>query len=195
MSFLINNLKEVPNIGVSAFVDNANKAVFVFFSNSLFTLFCTHIYKLKLGIHDNKQLQEAFNNNSLDIVHLNSYKEDPGTIELRSEYTRRVDQYVSMGYKNMRDGYKAISYRIKTYVLTDYRDIHKMTPLVYVVGRSLNSGEILLGVFDSIPESEEWVKCVYGDKRNEIIPQFCDNDLTKAYIQKYGYEMIRERSK
>jgi hypothetical protein len=54
---------------------------------------------------------------------------------------------------------------------------------------------MLLGVFTSIPEADEWIQSVYGDKRSDIIPVYCENELTRDYISKNGYEIHRGKGK
>jgi len=188
----LEQFKTIPNTGIIAFISEIDKTVFVFFSNSSFTLFCTHIYKLKLGIHDNKLLQDRFNQNLLTIQVIKGYDSIPESVDLRCEYERTISKFKADGYTDMREGYKAISYRIKIYVLNDFRAVNfAVTPLVYVCGRSTNVEEIVLGIFDSIPLAEEWLNSVYGDKRSGVLPEFVDNELTREYHRINGYEIYR----
>lgn len=186
---MLNTLKSIPNSGIITFVNNRDKSVYVFFSSKLFTQFCTHLYKLREGIHDNDSLQQSFNNDLLDIKTEDVIISIEPT-SLRSEYDRITREYISSGYSDMRAGYKASSFKIKKYVLNDFRDEGSRYPLVYVCGTSYSLGDVVLAIFDSIPEADDWIASVYGDKRIGILPVYCDNELTREYRIKYGYEML-----
>lgn len=187
----IQEIKQYPLVGIIAFIDEPNKSIYAFFSNSSFTLFCTNLCKLRSGIHENKQLQDAFNRDALETVVLKGYEVDPGSLELRSQYKLLIEQYIQNGYTDMRKDYSPIGYKLKTFILTDYRNKYIHKPLVYVVGRSRGVEEIVLGIFDSIPESEEWINSVYGSKRTELLPVFCTNQLTKDYHENNGLAIYR----
>jgi hypothetical protein len=188
MSF-ISQFKSIPKYGIIVLVNKQDNQAYTIFSQSLPTLFCTTLCKLKEGIHDNKLLQDAFNNDLLTLEIVKGYESDPGSTELRNAY----EVYTrNSGYKDMRVGYKATSYKLKKYVLNHFRaDLCYSEPLVYVCGRSPTLGEIVLGIFHSIPEANEWVSSVYGDKLNDILPVFVDNELTKEYHKLNGYKICR----
>lgn len=191
MPTFLEELIAIPQFGVAAFIDEPNKSVYLYFSNSLYTLFSTHIARLKLGIHDCKPLQDAFDDVRFEIRVLTAFESDPGSIALRTEYVRQQQLFLSAGYKDLRAGYKPIGYKLKTRVLSDYRNNYINTPLVYITGRSPCQEEIVLGIFNSIPESTEWVNSIYGDKTNDVLPEFCDNELTQGYLKANGYKLLK----
>lgn len=190
MSNLIIDFKNIPKCGIIAFISSSS--YYLFFSSTLPSLFCTHLLKLKEGIHDCKELQNAFDHDDLRCEVIKGYTKDPGSIELRSQYERIVHEYQYTDLKNMREGYKAIGYRLKKYVLNDFRPtMVTCSPLVYVCGRSPSLGEIVLGIFDSIPEANDWCEITYGKNTSNLIPVFKDNDLTREYHDKHGYKICR----
>ena len=192
LSNLMNDLRNIPQSGLITFINNRDKTFYLIFSPRLATTFLTQICKLKDNIHDCKELQLAFNDGLLHSWIERGYDKDPGSIELRSQYERIVHEYITNGFSNMREGYKAIGYRLKKYVLNDFRrETCKSDPLVYVCGKSPSLGEIVLGIFDSIPEANEWCEATYGDKVSELIPIFKDNALTIEYHNKHGYKICR----
>lgn len=189
---LLNEFKNIPKSGIIAFLNEQDKSFYLFFSGSLPSLFCTHLLKLKEGIHDCKELQDAFNNDLLHSWVIKGYDKDPGSVELRSEYERIVHEYTYTEYKNMRKSYKAIGYRLKKYVLNDFRgNNYSEQPLVYVCGKSPSLGDIVLGIFDSIPEADEWCESTYGKSTNDLLPIFKDNSLTKEYHDMHGLKICR----
>jgi hypothetical protein len=190
MSNLINDFKNIPKCGIIGFISSSS--YYLFFSSTLPSLFCTHLLKLKEGIHDCKELQDAFNQDDLRCEVIKGYSKDPGSIELRSQYERIVHEYKYTEYKNMREGYKAIGYRLKKYVLNDFRrEKGNFGPLVYVCGKSPSLGEIVLGIFDSIPEANDWCELTYGKNTSDLIPVFKVNELTQEYHDKHGFKICR----
>jgi hypothetical protein len=187
--------QDIPICGVLGFFNTSilgNPEAYLFFSSTAFTLFCTHLTKLRMHIHDCKGLQDAYDNNTLEFSVVKSYTIDPGPIELRSAYERSIADYRSKGYTDMRDGYKAITYKIKKYVLADFRDnVTRVQPLVYVCGRSPNAGEVVLGIFDSIPNADDWLASTYKGKATDILPIFANNELTIEYHKENGYALYR----
>lgn len=191
---LIIQFKDLPNSGVGLFLNEQDKTFYVFFSPSFSTSFCTHLCKLKDNIHENFLLQDAFNKDLLQLTVYTGYSKDPGSIILRSDYQLAVKYNQGMGYSDMRSGYKAVSYKVKSFILNDFRSVGSgdftTDPLVYVCAKSANGGCILLGIFRSIPESEEWVTSVYGRVLNGVIPKFAYNELTNLYRDAYGDRLM-----
>ena len=192
MSNLLNEFKEVPSSGVIVFLDKSQYSFYTFFSSTLPSLLCTHLLTLKAGTHDNKQLQASFNADSLTHLVVAGYDKDPGSIELRTQYERIVNEFKGNEYKNMREGYKAIGYRLKKYVLNDFRGVsYSQQPLIYVCGKSPSLGDIVLGIFDSVPDANEWIELTYGNSVNDLLPIYKDNSLTREYHNKYGLKICR----
>lgn len=192
MTDFLQHFKTIPQYGILAFVSEVDKSIYMFFSQTAMSIFCTHMIKLKQGIHDNTSLQHAFNQNLLQLKVIKSYESDPGSIALRADYELLISEHMLLGYKDMRNGFKAIGYKIKKYILNDFRsDVSSLPPLVYVCGRSLSLGEVVLGVFDSIPSADEWLNSTYGSKRNDVLPTFVDSDLTREYHKANGYKICR----
>lgn len=194
MENLIIQFKDLPNSGVGLFLNEQDKTFYVFFSPSFATSFCTHLCKLKDNIHDNALLQDAFNKDLLQLCIVNSYSKDPGSIILRSDYQLAVEDNKGKGYSDMRAGYKAVSYKVKSFILNDFRPVKSRDfttdPLVYVCAKSANGGCLLLGIFRSIPESEEWIELTYGRVLVGVTPKFAYNELTNLYRDAHGDRLM-----
>lgn len=190
MTGLLQQLISFPNSCIYALVDEANKGMFICFCESRgLTSLMPNIVSLKRGVHDYKLLQEAFNNNSLDIRVLKDYKDNPpDEAVIRAEMMHML---AKSGYRDLRGDGPPTSYRLKLRIL----GVDSDTPLVYVSCKSTTVNELLLGIFDSIHEAEDWMSATYPGQRDSvgIIPRFAVNERTREYHKAYGYKLQRKK--
>jgi len=154
--------------------------------NSL-THLSNNITLLRRGTHDCRPLQDAYNAGSLELVVFKSYGVAPIELIVRMEIPGILR---SLGLSDMTGYYDNIPYTVKTRVFRNYRHLNDMYPLVYITMQSRSVEAIVLGVFDSIIEADEWMGIHYpGGVYTQVV--FCDNALTKGYHDAEGYKLIR----
>ena len=146
-----------------------------------------NITLLRRGIHDCRKLQEAYNAGSLELVVFKSYEVAPIELLVRIEIPGILR---SLGLSDMTGYYDNIPYEVKTRVYYDYRVLLSIHPLVYVTMQSRSTEAIVLGVFDSMIEADEWKGMYYpGGDYTQVV--FCTNELSKGYHDAEGYKLIR----
>lgn len=154
--------------------------------NSL-THLSNNITLLRRGIHDCKQLQDAYNAGSLELVVFKEYNNPPIELITRMEIPGILR---SLGLSDMTGYYDSIPYAVKTRVFRDYRALRDIYPLAYVTIQSRSVEAIVLGIFESVVEAESWMSIHYpGGVYTQLV--FCDNTLTKGYHDAEGYKLIR----
>lgn len=178
---MFNQFKDIPPHGLIALISQ-NK-VYLLYSVSLPSTFCTLLLKLYNNVHENEQLQAAYNAGTLEHIVIECYEHKPSNDELIRDYKKHLDDMLKGGFTDMREGLRMPKYRVKTYVLNDFRG--GVSPLVYVVGK-LKDKDVVMAVFESLPESEEWVTSKFGSQRVNVLPIYHDNELSLEYFKKFG---------
>lgn len=185
---ILDSLLNVPQNAVFAFVNESKKQVYVQCSKDCLLQFARMIRALRDGLHDNKALQEGFNNNELKLVVVKEFPKDYPEVALKAEVRRVIGSYVVNGYENLRPEAKAPRYKLKVKLMSHYKD-GRMRPLVYVLAVSRRNDKLLMGLFYTFTEAEEWIKeNIPGS--SDFIPRFCNNELTQAYHTEFGHKFI-----
>lgn len=99
----------------------------------------------------------------------------------RLSYQYWVSHYEGLGY-TFYSSYKAIQYKVKVDVIAEDKYMsHMQEVAVKLVTR--NGTEVLVGLFDTIEQANEFVRQVYP---NEVVNtvSYCMNDKTKKYYKK-----------
>lgn len=186
---LFQNLNDFPLSCIYSLI--TDKSVYVHYSvNNAVNELAKLITKLRLNIHDNKELQSAYNANSLSLNVVHVFRSPPPLVVIRGKYTEIVESYKSSGYKDMRESFTASSYKLKTAILGDYRDEKGVKPLVYVFAKSSTPGYLLLGIFDNMIEANEWSSASFPNP-SQLVPQFKDNELTRGFHSIHGMKKIK----
>lgn len=184
---LFQQLKQFPVSSIFAFIDETNKSFYMLYSinNSIHEISKT-MTLLSRKQHGNAQLQASYDANTLDLFIIKDYDSPPLEQILRAEYTELVQKYVDAGYKNLRDNFIAIHYKLYRRVMGDFRNVNKKGSLFYVTARSKRADELLLGIFETEREADAWVEATYPGQPPHIVPKFALNELTKQYNLLYG---------
>lgn len=192
------SLEQFPNVGIIALKDETNKAVYCFHSYGMLNELIRIISELQRGTFSNRKLQKAYNNHPITLEVVKSF--DPAIPKpevVKSTYTQIVEDFKKLGYANMRESFRSLKFKLKIRLMQDFRD-HRYTnheyvkPLVYVTAKAATK-TIVLAVFDNIPEAEKWVYDKYGGAPGFVIPEYCDNELTKQYLEANGPDLIKLR--
>lgn len=189
---LFQTLDSFPISCIYALVDDSTKGMYVYFSETaaIFQL-SKAVMELKRGIHDNKIIQNAYNNGLLEVRVLKDYCESP-PIEavIRAECAHIVK---NSGYTDLR-GIHLPAYRIKKRVMTDYAYSDSAPPLVYVLAKSTTRDAIVMAICDNMIEADAWIRDTYGSEDSVgIIPSFALNERTREYHRLHGYKLIQYR--
>lgn len=186
------DLTTFPLVCIYALVDTSSNSLFPLFSNgNSLNQLSLHLTQLRRGIHDCKKLQDAFNRNALELRVLKAYEVNQVDLVLRVQASLLFN---NSGYTDMTGHYSDIRYRIVTRVDGDYRDLLAHIPLVYVTLKSRSLEALVIGVFDSMMDADEWLGIHYpGQKITSLV--FATNERTVEYHNTAGYKLIRDREK
>lgn len=139
-------------------------------------------------------LQEAYNRGELEIEVIKTYDEKPIMQVMRAEHDALCEDYISRGYQNTRT-FAASNYKLKKRILSDYRNPIKRPPLVYITARCNNKAELVLAVFTTVPQADQWIAEAYNGNTEKIVPKFKDDELSLGYHQKYGYKLMMGKTR
>lgn len=183
---MLPTLKSIPLISIYCFVSKAHNCVYICHSTSSVLEIAKNIDELARGVHKSRELCDMYANDpTLELIVLKGYTADTSPYTVRAEHGFVVDDWVSRGYRNMRDDYNAGDFRLRPQVLT-WPD--SGLPLYFVIAESKRKERLVLGVFETIPEGKEWVESVFPDK-DRVIPVFHNNKRTKAYHAEFGLKL------
>lgn len=184
------NFSHIPLSCIYAYIDTFNHSVYVGFSssNALYQIADVET-ALRKGIHDNKKLQESFNAGYLEFNVIKSYEIPPHDLVLRSEYNVVVNDFIKKNYRDMRGQYIPCHFTLKTSIIDDHTRSTKNGMLVCVFARSKGYRDVVLGLFETVPEANEWLDVNYPNKTDPVVPKFCENSLTKDFHKEHGYEI------
>ena len=79
-------------------------------------------------------------------------------------------------------------YTLNKRILTNYLSANK-PPLVYITARSGSCGEVVMAIFNTVPQADLWIELTYGSSRKGIVPTFKDDELTLGYHKEHGYKL------
>lgn len=189
MSNLFNELNNMPLFCIYLLKDGDNGYLQWSSGNAVNQLANT-ITVLKRGIHDNRLLQHAYNRGNLSLEILKVYDCAVEDIIIRMEATILFQK---TGLLDMTGKYNDIEYRVIKRVMPDYDNYRYKVPLVYVTAKSRSVEAIVLGIFKTVYEADDWIALNYPGKVDTLI--FMDNELTHKYHASNGYKLIRFREK
>jgi hypothetical protein len=191
---ILAELNNFPLSCIYIFVDHTSKNFRVKYSlNNGLTALADDLTELKKGVFA-PVLQDAYNRGLLEIVVLKEYTETPLRAVIAAEYDEVIRDYVSRGYNDTR-GLKCSSYKLNKRILSDYRSPHRAPPLVYITGKTSVNGELVLAIFNTVPQADAWIAETYGEVKDNIVPKFKDDELTLGYHKKYGYKLVMGKTR
>lgn len=182
-------LEDLHSVSVYSLVSHTTREVYVSYSTSALVE-CAKTYELlRKGEHHCPRLQELYDNGLLELVEdvaYPSYDIYPPT--LRGEYTSVLAEYRNAGYTDLRPEYSPGSYYLDIQVMSSPFDNKSPTPYVYVLAISSKRGKIVMGLFNTMMDAEDWCRLNFPDK-SCIVPVFEDGELSRAYRDLYGYKL------
>lgn len=179
---------EFPEACIFGFFNESRKQVFLLFSKDPLQLLQREIKALQGGVHAVRELQDGFNNGEVKLHVVKTFEKTHPMPVLKAEFSRVLSHLMLNGYVNLRPDIKAVKYRLKIKLMEHYDDTRRR-PLVYVLAISKRNDKLLMGLFENLRSAEVWVRDNINNSQ-DLVPRFCDNELTKAYHSKYGLKFV-----
>lgn len=171
---MFKDIIDLPEQCIYGLVNKSDKKIFIGHTKDLVTALNRIGKDIKSSNH---VLKEDIN--KLELIILEVIKDDS---LLRSRYQFYYNQYSNMGYLHYRK-YKAMGfYKLHVYVLNDVLDDNRCKARVYVSLHYGRSKEVVVGIFDSVPDSDVFINKYYVDKNNISVIIYSSNKLTKEYL-------------
>jgi hypothetical protein len=169
-------INQIPKEGIIAFINDSDKKVLIVQGSNLLALLGRIMSELQQGIYTHQEVIEDYN--KLKIV----------VLETQSDITIRYlqmsywyDYFVNNGY-TLYSKTKYSVYRVRSRIV--YKRIGSTLMNVNVELVSTRGNTILVGVFKTMLEANEFIETYYSQTTNQYkLPILANNDLTKAYYQ------------
>lgn len=155
----IKTLLDLPESGIAAFVNDLDKKVYLFYSESLMEALMRNLKDMKLNRHSCKALVKDMNILKFKVIEtIPSCKAS----DLKLSYMNWTEEYKRMGYSMYRN-YTPI----KLYARAAYsKDLKHIEVRIY----NKRYEWFVVGVFDTAKEADEWMTQTYPEGRvREII--------------------------
>ncbi len=182
-------LKDMPLYGVFVLVNTARNSVYIKSSRDCLSEYSRLIALLKRNDHECKELNEAYNNNTLELLVLRSLDKPPSIVEAKFLYNEVLAELLNAGYIDMREGYVPIRYKLKKRVLSSFTIKH-YRPLVYVYAESVNKKQIVLGIFTHVIDADKWIADTFPNPDN-IQLVIHDGELTQLFRSLHGESLLK----
>tara|TARA_R110000868_G_scaffold330477_1_gene591442 strand:- start:525 stop:1109 length:585 start_codon:yes stop_codon:yes gene_type:complete len=180
-------LKDLPTYSVFAFITGLS--VYIVSSRNAVIEYAKNIELLRSGDHPSKELVEAYNTGNIQLKILHEFPVCPLPREARVQYNIELNKMMAAGYTNLRPNFKSIKYKLQIKILSSFK-FRVDYPLVYVYAQSARWDTLVLGIFRTMYEAEEWATSVFPDRKN-VVPVFHDGELLKEYRELHGMTMKR----
>lgn len=184
MQIDLNFLREIPDNSVYAFI--AGKELYAAHSSQSLLEIVKTISELKDGLFRKPSIQQAWNDDKLELKILKSFKPDVSHYVVRAHYTKQVNELVAKGYTDVRSEYNAGTFKLKTEVFHGYNE---STPRFYVLACSKRGEKLVLGIFENIQDGKAWIAEKFPGDHSAVIPRFHNNELTANYHNKHGLKL------
>jgi len=186
------DLTEFPLFCIYALIDETSGYIYIQYSNGNALNHLTEtITLLKRNIHDYRVLQHSFNHNLLSLRVIETFDGPIDDILARVKCTLYVQ---NSGLNDCTGYYNTIQYKVYKRVMDNYSNFYSNQPLVYVTAKSRSVEAIVLGIFDTMMEADEFIEtCHPGLVMREL--KFAGNKHTREYHTVKGYKLIRFREK
>lgn len=154
-------------MGLYCFINKEDKRLYITWSIDLLRSVTRHIGMLCSGVHNYRNMQ--LDCNKLEFEFIETIEDDRSDISLKYQYW--VEYYKELGYtlyaENQVSKYKVV--------------IKIKKSLVYVTLKSTYYTNIVVGVFNNMPEAEEFASIINNLKI--ISPIYAINDLSKKFFK------------
>lgn len=176
----LEELVSLSQIGLYALLNDNDKKVYVVYAQDMLNSLQRHLASLKLGSHQEKQLQIDFNMGKLRLVVLETGDGVKGLVDryMKAEFLK--DQFVKSGYSLYK---QKPAIKLKTEVRIETNNATPYRVKAYLVGTNHN---IPIGAFTYKAECDEFLKQHYSHSPYEKII-IAPNKLTELFIQSCGY--------
>jgi hypothetical protein len=183
---LLTDLSSFPRFCLYAFINEANKSMYVSFSKGSGVIqLAKTVCLLKAGIHDNTELQQSFNLGLLELKVLKDYG-DSVTPELlmRNEASCIAGE---LGYKEMQN-LPIASYKLHKRVYGGYDADTLWGHFVYVIA-SASASRVVLGIFEDMMEADAWINESFSGQTQVCKLKIANNERTKRYHSVHGMKL------
>lgn len=175
-------LSNLPQYATFALV--SGNSVYIVSSRNAVTEYARNLNLIRLGDHPSPEVIQAYKDGTLELLVLHEFTSFPSLTEVRLQYNIELKKLLAAGYRNLREDYIPIKYKLKHVVMGSFtRDIRR--PLVYVYAETMNKDRVILGIFKTLAEANEWCSKTYPSKDN-IIPVYHDGELLQMFKKKHG---------
>lgn len=176
--FELKSFISLPDSGVAAFVNHDDRKVFLFHSTSLIEAMARHVKSIKTGLIGSVELQKDRNKLTFELL---EPQDNPLALPVRIRYWK--DLYVAKGYDLYRP-VNGVRYRLEIE--------YDRNANVLVTAVNTRHTAYVIGVFRNLGLAHQWINNTFKD-RSYIIPQYANNALTKAYLDKYDIPRLGDR--
>jgi hypothetical protein len=185
---------DIPSCGIASLINLETREHYTLYSGSLPIELAKLIESLRKGTHSCQPLVSAYKDNKLTFKLLDEKSPDYSLYSLRADYTEWLKEFEAKGIKNLRPSHKAPVYRIKVQAYSSFKGDVKGALLVYVIAISKRNNKLVLGVFNTMPEAQEWVKVSFSNL-DCAVPLFHDGALSREYRAEHGERFVKVKRK
>jgi len=176
----LTELANLPNCSVFALYNSKKNKVQLMYAKNTLTKLAKTIDELRNNTHSNKELCNDLDD--LEFVLLETYPDELTCRELMNYWFDYVVNEEGMELYSKRN---YLSYRPKVTVSVfsyDYLNPDRVDR-VYVELVNTRGKGFVVGVFDNVPDAEEFKK-IYLDSQKFVMPVYATNKLTKAFMRR-----------
>lgn len=167
---IIDNLAHLPEMCIFGLINNDTRSILIFRSKNIVTTLSRIIKEYK---YSNKNILKDFKLIIIEKIN------DPDNLWIRYNFWN--DHYSNNDYiVHNRCKYK-IRYKLRKQILGDFRMTYDKRHLFYVKVVSRRNKEIVVGIFDSVSDMDEFTSKFYPNGVIDNIT-YSVNSLTKEYI-------------
>ena len=183
----LSNLSNLPNNSVFALHNPKKNKVHLMYAKNTLVRLARFIDELRN--RENSLTELCDDLDDLELVILETYSTESVCKLMMNYWYDYVTEEEGMELYTKRN-YLSYKARIE-YLSFSYDYLNKNNvDLVYVQLVNSRGKGMIVGVFKSIPEAEEFKKN-YLDIQRHITPVYATNDLTKNYISKLNHDRVR----
>ncbi len=176
MGLDLNSLITLPESGVAAFVNEADRRVFLFHSSFLLEAVCRHVKAIRFDTIGSVDLHNDRNKLSFTLLEEVS---NPIALPVRLRYWR--DQFVAKGYELYKP-INGVKYRLRV-------DYTLESQVVVTAVSSRRVDKYIIGVFRNLGLAHQWINNTFKD-RNYIVPEYAANALTEAWLNTHKHKKL-----
>jgi hypothetical protein len=166
---MIDNLAHLPEMCIFGLINNDNKSILIYRTKNIVTSLSRIIKEYK---YSNKKILRDFKLIIIEKI------DDPNNLWIR--YNFHNDQYSNKGYIVHNRCRYNIRYRLRKQILGDFRMKYDKRHLFYVKIVSRRNKEIVVGIFDNVPDMDRFTETHYPDGLILNI-EYANNNITKEY--------------